>query len=170
MRDALSNRYRRILRFAYLLLLSWCTMTFVHEAGHVLCGWVSGGTLQQADLLPWHLPFSIFEPDPHPLFTLWGGPVLGVLIPWLVACLLRMKWAWFVAHFCLLANGSYIACAWFSGERLLDTARLLEHGAYPASIATYCAITITLGYIGFRRSCIELLSPVTKCDDRDQNP
>ena len=150
---------KRNLKFVLLLIAAWCTMTLVHEAGHVLCGWSCGGTLQSADFLPWHLPFSIFEPDPHPLMTLWGGPVLGVLIPMAVAWLFRSDELWFIAFFCVLANGMYLATAWISGDRYLDTPKLLEHGAFPVTIGIYCLVTIGFGYVGFRQQCVRLLSP-----------
>ena len=134
-------------------------MTFVHESGHIICGFSCGGTLTSADLLPWHLPYSFFEPDPHPLVTLWGGPILGVVIPTAFAFGLRKKWMWFIANFCLLANGSYLAAAWFSGDRYLDTPKLLEHGAHPISIAIYCLLTIGFGYVGLRRQCLFVLAP-----------
>lgn len=150
---------RRGVGFVLLLAASWCVMTFTHEAGHVVAGWAAGGTLVEADLAPWGLPHSSFDPDPHPLVTLWGGPILGVLVPLAVALVARRTWAWFVAYFCLLANGSYLAVAWLTGERYLDTARLLEHGAHPALVAAYCAATIGVGYVGFRRACVRVLSP-----------
>jgi hypothetical protein len=149
----------RVGYFVFLLVVSWCAMTFVHEAGHVVCGWAGGGTLREADLLPWHLPHSRFDPDPHPLVTVWGGPILGALVPLVVALLVRRDWMWFIAYFCLLANGSYLAVAWISGEHFLDTAKLLRHGAHPATIAAYCALTVGVGYWGFRRQCIRVLSP-----------
>ncbi len=133
-------------------------MTLVHESGHLICGWLCGGTLLSADLLPWHLPYSIFEPDPHPLVTLWGGPVLGVAIPFSIAALFRLDWLWFIAYFCMLANGSYLATAWFTGDRYLDTTKLLQHGAHSWSIGIYCLLTIGFGYIGFRRQCVRMLS------------
>lgn len=132
-------------------------MTTVHESGHVVCGWASGGTLQRTDLLPWHMPYSLFEPDPRPLVTLWGGPLVGVLVPLAFALVVRRAGTWFVAYFCLLANGAYLAAAWVSGERYLDTPQLLEHGAHPATIAAYCALTIGFGYVGLRRQCIAAL-------------
>jgi hypothetical protein len=64
---------------------------------------------------------------------------------------------WFIANFCLLANGSYLAAAWVSGDRYLDTPKLLEHGAHPISIAIYCLLTIGFGYIGLRRQCLLVL-------------
>ena len=69
----------------------------------------------------------------------------------------RRNWIWFVANFCMLANGCYIATAWISGDRFLDTPRLLDAGAWPLSILLYCAVTIGFGYFGFRSNCMELL-------------
>lgn len=133
-------------------------MTLTHEMGHIVGGWCSGGTLKTADLLPWHLPYSIFDPDPKPLVTLWCGPILGVVVPLGLALAIRREWIWFVANFCVLANGAYLAMAWISGDRFLDTPKLLEHGAHPVSIGLYCALTIGFGYVGFRRSCRRALA------------
>ncbi|MCU0721289.1 MAG: hypothetical protein MUC83_16380 [Pirellula sp.] len=133
-------------------------MTTIHEMGHIIGGTCCGGLLISADLLPWHLPYSIFEPDPYPLVTLWAGLMIGVLAPAAVAMIVQREWMWFIANFCILANGTYIAIAWLSGDRYLDTPRLLEHGASPISIAVYCLLTIAFGYVGFRRSCIVALA------------
>ncbi len=78
----------RFFKFAGLLVASWVVMTTVHECGHILSGWTCGGHLVSVDLWPWHLPHSMFEPDPHPLVTLWGGPILGAAVP--------LALAWFV--------------------------------------------------------------------------
>lgn len=149
----------RVLKLTGLLVASWCVMTIVHECGHIVCGYACGGVLTDADLRPWHLPYSLFDPDPHPLVRLWGGPILGVLIPLLFAAAVRQDWARFMASFCVLANGLYIAAAWLSGDRYLDTPELLEHGAHPVSIAMYCFLTIGFGYVGFRRQCVRLIVP-----------
>lgn len=153
--------------FVGLLVASWCVMTFIHELGHIICGYACGGTLTDADLLPWHLPYSIFEPDPLPLVTLWGGPILGVMIPLTIAFLIRTNWMWFIANFCMLANGAYMATAWISGDRFLDTPKMLEHGAHPISIAIYCVLTIGFGYVGFRRHCVLVLAPTP--DEKSTN-
>ncbi|MEZ5943834.1 MAG: hypothetical protein R3C18_20755 [Planctomycetaceae bacterium] len=157
-----SSRAIQILNFVVLLVTSWCVMTFTHETGHVLGGWIGGGSLQQADLLPWHLPYSLFEPDPHPLLTLWCGPLLGVAVPVGIALIVRRHGMWFVAHFCLLANGTYLATAWIAGDSYLDTTKLLEHGAWPVSISLYCTLTIGVGYLGFRWACVELFRNAAK--------
>jgi hypothetical protein len=143
--------------FVGLLIVSWFAMLYSHELGHIVCGYACGGRLHSADLLPWHLPYSMFEPDPFPLITLWGGPLVGTVAPLVLAMLVRRSWLWFIATFCLLANGMYIAVAWWSGDSFLDTTKLLAHGAHPATIAVYCIVTIGAGYYGFRRCCIQQL-------------
>ena len=71
----------RLVRLVILLMASWCVMTFTHEVGHIVGGRCCGGTLIDVDLLPWHLPYSLFDPDPRPLVTLWSGPILGAVVP-----------------------------------------------------------------------------------------
>lgn len=147
----------RWLKLIALLVAGWCVMTMTHECGHIVGGWLGGATLRHADIFPWHLPHSLFEPDPHPLLTLWSGPVLGVVVPLGVALLVRREWMWFLANFCLLANGAYLATAWLSGDRFLDTPRLLEAGAWPGSVLAYCILTIVLGYVRFRANLLAVL-------------
>ena len=96
--------------------------------------------------------------------TLWAGLIIGVLAPVAIAVIIQREWMWFIANFCVLANGTYIATAWFSGDRFLDTPKLLEHGASPTAIAVYCLLTIGFGYVGFRRSCISALSAPTQLE------
>jgi hypothetical protein len=87
-----------------------------------------------------------------------------VLAPVAVAMIIQREWMWFIANFCVLANGAYIATAWFSGDRYLDTPKLLEHCASPIAIAVYCLLTIRFGYVGFRRSCVSALSEPMKLE------
>jgi len=90
--------------------------------------------------------------------------MFGVLAPVTIAVIIQRDWMWFIANFCVLANGAYIATAWFSGDRFLDTPKLLEHGASPILIGVYCLLTIGFGYVGFRRSCVSALSAPTKLE------
>ncbi|MDP1799657.1 MAG: hypothetical protein Q8K78_19345 [Planctomycetaceae bacterium] len=148
---------RRSLTLIALLLAGWCVMTVTHECGHIVGGWLGGGTLIHAELRPWHLPHSLLEPDPHPLLTVWSGPLLGVIVPVLMALIIRRRWMWFFADFCLLANGAYLATGWIAGDRYLDTQRLFDAGAWRVSVVVYCAITIGIGYVRFRRDCMDVL-------------
>ncbi|MFG0253920.1 MAG: hypothetical protein ACF787_02295 [Rhodopirellula sp. JB053] len=148
----------RIVWLVTLLAAGWVGMTMSHEAGHLIGGFMGGATLVDCDLAPWRLPYSFHSPDPYPLLTLWSGPVIGVAMPLAVALLLRRPWMWFIADFCLLANGSYLALSWISGDRFLDAPRLLAAGAHPLSIITFCLVTIGVGYTRFRSDCVALLS------------
>ena len=162
---------KRVAALMGWLVVAWLVMTLTHEAGHVLVGWLGGATL--VEVRWWGLPYSVHEPDPHRAWTLWGGPMVGVLGPVLLAgglsFLVRRRHApawrkahfrgWFVADFCVLANGVYLALAWASGDPTLDTARLLEAEVPPVFIAMFCAATIGLGYVRFRRDVQRVLKP-----------
>jgi len=137
-------------------------MTFTHECGHIIGGMTCGATLTDFDLAPWRMPYSLHSPDPHPLVTLWAGPLLGVSVPIAIAALIRKRWAWFIADFCILANGVYLVLAWLSGDRFLDTPRLLSAGAPPGLIVIYCGLTIVLGYVWFRSDCVHYLASKPK--------
>ncbi len=146
-----------VARFTLQLLAAWVVMTMTHEIGHLVGGWCGGAKLTNVDLVPWRLPYSLHNPDPMPRLTLWGSPILGVLLPLTVAALTRHRVAWFIADFCLIANGAYLALAWITGDRYLDTSRMLDAGISPFAIVAYCAVTISIGYVRFRADCIDVL-------------
>ena len=159
---------RRIVIFLLLLATSWVVMTFTHETGHIVGGMTCGATLNDYDLAPWRMPYSLHSPDPHPLITLWAGPIVGVAVPLGLAWLIQKPWSWFIADFCLLANGAYLALAWWSGDAFLDTPRMLDAGAHPATIVVYCLLTLGFGYVWFRSDCVHYLSVPPNQDDNDQ--
>lgn len=142
-----------------MLVAGWVVMNFAHETGHLIGGWLGGATLRSTELRPWRLAYSLHEPDPHPLLTLWAGPVLGVLMPLVLAVFSRHRFIWFLSNFCMLANGIYIAISWITGDRFLDSPRLIQEGAWSISLVAYCLFTIVPGYFLFRRSCVALFVP-----------
>lgn len=150
------------LRIVGLLVLSWCVMTTAHELGHLIGGWFGGGKLQFVELRPWKLPQSHFDPDPHTLLTLWCGPCIGIAAPLGIWLLCRKPMFEFVAAFCMLANGTYLAMGWFFGERYLDTHQLLEKGASPLFVTLFSLVTLSWGYVWFRRLFIEVIAPAPK--------
>lgn len=165
------SRVNRLLTFALLLLTSWVVMTVVHELGHLIGGWLGAGTLVDCELAPWRLPYSLHSPDPNPRLTLWAGPLVGVTVPVAAALIIRRRWAAFIADFCLIANGCYLALAWLSGDRLLDTPRMLAAGIHPLAIAVYCVITIGIGYLRFRNDCQDRLATAPPAPPGErQNP
>jgi len=155
---------RQIIHLLFLLGAAWVVMTFTHECGHLVGGLLGGATLTDVDLVPWRMPYSLHSPDPNPLVTLWCGPLLGVLVPVGLALVIRKPWAWFIADFCLIANGIYLALAWVSGDRFLDTSRLLDAGTSPIWIVLYCGGTMGVGYFRFRSDCINVLEKESSLD------
>ena len=144
----------RTVGYSGLILISWVIMTFTHEIGHILVGQCGGGKLIAYELLPWRIPYSLFSPDPNPLITLWGGLISGVLLPWILAIVVRQNWLQIISGFCILANGLYISTGWFIDAPHLDTQRLLKFGANPIPIILYCLVCLLIGYRMFRNSSI----------------
>src|ERR1700757_3149752 len=108
-------------------------MQAVHESGHVIGAWATGGRVARVVLNPLTISRTDLAENPHPLFVVWAGPVFGVLAPmvlWGIAVMVRVSWAFvlrFFAGFCLLANGLYIGIGSF--DRVGDCGELLRHGA-----------------------------------------
>jgi hypothetical protein len=115
------------------LLASWLGMQAVHELGHVLGAWLTGGQVRQVVLHPLSISRTDLEANPHPLAVVWAGPILGVAIPgllWGAAAGLRLRGRFvlrFFAGFCGLANGLYLGLGSFAGVG--DCGDLLRHGA-----------------------------------------
>ena len=53
----------------------------------------------------------------------------------------------------MLANGAYLAAAWVTGDRLLDTPRLLAAGVSPVWVGLFVAAACGAGYVRFRDDC-----------------
>ena len=120
------------------LLFSWLAMQAVHESGHMLHAWTSGGTVTTVLLHPLEISRTDVAPNPRPQFVAWGGPVWGSLVPLAIYAVVRWRklsrsWlAAFFAAFCLIANGAYLL-----GGSLFpvgDAADLLRHGAPRAAL------------------------------------
>jgi hypothetical protein len=128
-----SFRFHQFILILTTLPLSWLGMMVVHEFGHVVGAWWTGGTVSKVVLSPLTISRTTLSHNPAPLLVVWSGPVLGVLIPlsaWLIARQFKMPGAFllrFFAGFCLIANGAYIAFGSF--DNIGDAGDLLVHGA-----------------------------------------
>jgi hypothetical protein len=104
---------RTVLLGGLTILASWLGMMVVHEAGHVIHAWVSGGSVVRVVLNPLSFSRTDLSSNPYPLFVAWGGAVWGSAIPLLLWFMLRRHplgfLARFFAGFCLIANGMYLA-------------------------------------------------------------
>ena len=115
------------------LALSWLLMMAVHEFGHVLHAWLSGGRVKAVVLHPAAISRTDVSPNPHPLFVAWGGALWGTALPLLCVAITQPSGsrysylASFLAGFCCVANGSYLAAGAIA--YVGDAAELLRYGA-----------------------------------------
>jgi len=130
------NWIRRLLIALAAIYLSWLGMQAIHELGHVLAAWATGGNVVRVVLHPVDISRTDVSPNPRPLAVAWGGPLLGVLGP--LAFWAMSRWSreprsgWrafvdFFVGFCLIANGAYIGLGSFG--QIGDAGDLLRHGA-----------------------------------------
>jgi hypothetical protein len=116
---------------ASTLLASWLGMQAVHELGHVLGAWSTGGTVERIVLHPFSFSRTDLGANPHPLIVAWAGPLFGclaLLTVWMAAFVAVKDDAFllrFFAGFCLIANGGYLGGGSFSGDG--DCGDILRH-------------------------------------------
>lgn len=115
------------------LMFAWFAMQAVHELGHVVAAWATGGKVERVVMHPLTISRTDVAPNPRPLLVAWAGPIVGVLIPLILAGLCRIfrhgprRFCDFFAGFCLIANGAYIGVGSFMA--IGDAGDLLRHGA-----------------------------------------
>lgn len=145
----------RRLDTAILLLglgaLGWLLMQALHEAGHVLHAWVSGGEVAQVELNPLRFSRTTLALNPHPRFVAWGGAAWGCALPLAVLLVARAARApaWAVAGLrvlagvCLLANGVYLGAGAFTHAG--DAGDLLLSGAWRGTLVASGVVTVPAG-------------------------
>jgi hypothetical protein len=131
------------------LAAAWLGMQAVHELGHELSAWATGGSVERVVLNPLTISRTDVSPNPHPLVVAWGGPVIGVALPLLLAVACRRSPAWirrlaaFFAGFCLLANGAYIGVGSFGGVG--DAGDMLRNGSPPWTLLLFGIVSSAAG-------------------------
>jgi hypothetical protein len=129
--------------------LSWLLMTAVHEFGHVVGAWLTGGRVERVVLRPLEISRTDVRPNPRPLFVAWCGPVVGVAAPLVLLITfgrLNRPPRDFVSFFtgaCLIANGLYLGLGSF--DRVGDAGDLLRHGAGAWQLWLFGAVTVPFG-------------------------
>jgi hypothetical protein len=143
------SRLDQVVLIGSTVLGSWLGMQAIHESGHVLLAWLTGGGVARVVLHPLTISRTDLADNPHPLLVVWGGPVIGVAVPvllWAVAAVIRLPGAFvlrFFAGFCLLANGLYIGIG--SLDRIGDCGEMLRHGSEPWQLWLFGAVTAPIG-------------------------
>ncbi|MCG8449773.1 MAG: M50 family metallopeptidase [Pirellulales bacterium] len=127
----------------------------VHELGHVLAGWLTGGTVTKVVLHPLAISRTDVSPNPNPIIVVWAGPLLGVLLPlliWLVCFLARIPGAYlprFFAGFCLIANGAYIGVGSIDG--IGDAGEMVRHGTPIWGLWVFGVLVAPIGLLLWHR-------------------
>jgi hypothetical protein len=130
-------------------------MQAVHESGHVLAALATGGEIQNIALHPLEFSRTDVAPNPHPLLVVWAGPLLGGMLPlilWVVAAAMKLHHVFllrFLAGFCLIANGVYIAAG--SLNRIADAGDMLRLGTPIWVLWLFGIATVPLGFMLWHR-------------------
>ena len=139
-----------VLLITSTLVASWMGMQAVHELGHCLGAWATGGSIARVILKPWTISQTILAENPKPLAVVWAGPTIGVTVPLLIWAfakwrMLSISFALrFFAGFCLVANGLYIGIGSFFG--IGDCGEMLRHGSELWQLWSFGLLTIPFGF------------------------
>ena len=143
------NRLHQFVLIASVIFGSWLGMQAVHESGHVLGCWFTGGKVVRIVLHPLTISRTDYARNPAPLATVWAGPQVGVLLPlalWGLAAAVQMRGAFvlrFFAGFCLIANGAYIAGG--ATSAIGDCGEMLRHGSPLWLLWLFGLVTVPAG-------------------------
>ena len=143
------KRLDQIVLIGIFIGFSWLAMQAVHELGHVLGGVASGGKVVEVVLYPSTISWTHVSPNPHPLFEVWSGAVVGAILPllvFLIAAKLRCPGFYlfrFFAGFCLIANGVYLGIGSF--QAIADASELLMYGSRRWQLILFGIATVPLG-------------------------
>ena len=149
------NRLNQIVFIVSVVALCWFAMMAVHELGHVVGAMSTGGTVNRVVLHPLAISRTDVSPNPHPAIVVWAGPVLGCLLPLVIATMIPRRLeiqcsiGWFFAGFCLIANGAYISLGSFG--RVGDCGEMLRTGTPLAIMLAFGLATVFPGLICWHR-------------------
>lgn len=145
----MKDRARSALLIALTLIGSWYAMMAIHEFGHVLGAWLTGGRVERIVLEFFSFSRTDVVPNPNPFVVVWAGPIVGSLLPLLVWAINRLfgKTTDLVARswaaFCLLANGLYIGAGAFG--RVGDASDMIAAGSPMWTLVVFGIIAATSG-------------------------
>ncbi len=149
------NRVIQLCLFLVLGLSAWYAMMAVHELGHALGAYLTGGSVTKVVLHPLSISRTDVDPNPHPSIVVWAGPVVGSLLPLAISIviprrlLVASNLSRFFAGFCLVTNGAYIgAGVW---DQVGDCREMLRTGTPLWGMLLFGGIAISLGLLVWHR-------------------
>lgn len=145
------SRAMQVLLVLSALVAGWLAMQAVHELGHVVGAWMTGGRVRQVVLHPLTISRTDLAENPQPLAVVWMGPLLGVVTPLAIWAAMRATnlpgefLARFFAGFCLIGNGAYIAGG--SWQAIGDCGVMLSAGSPIWTLWLFGALTLPPGFV-----------------------
>ena len=142
-------RIKQIIIAVVTIIGSWYAMMLLHELGHCLGAFASGGQIENLRIPLMGFSRTDVSTNGDPLVVIWGGPVIGVLLPLLTLPIIRLVGhtakhvIGFFVGFCLIANGIYIGVGSFVNAG--DCRDLLHHGAQLWQLLTFGIIASASG-------------------------
>lgn len=143
------KRFYQFILIVTFLPLSWLLLQVVHELGHVIGAYSTGGGVTRVFLHPLIISATAVLPNPHPVIVVWMGPLVGTLLPltiWAIVKYTKLSGVYlyqFFAGFCLIANGVYIGAGSFYLAG--DTDDLVFYGTPNWQMILFGVIAIPLG-------------------------
>jgi hypothetical protein len=143
--------HHRFLFAGSLVILSWLAAMAVHELGHVVAAWATGGRVQQVVVYPFGFSRTDLSINPRPLAVAWAGAVFGAALPltvWIPMCGWHVRGrmlAQFFAGFALLMNGAYLGFGGFFSDGVGDASDLIAHGAARWPLAVFGLVSLVGG-------------------------
>lgn len=125
-------------------------MQIVHEVGHVLAAWASGGMVERVVLHPLRISRTDLSLNPAPLLVAWAGPLVGSIVPSAAWGLARWRAARFTyllrffAGFCLVANGAYLGAGVF--RPVGDAGDILRLGGARWTLVLFGGVAVAVGF------------------------
>ncbi len=150
------KRLPQILLIVTFIGFSWLAMQVVHEAGHVLVAQLTGAEVTRVAIHPLIMSRTDVADNLHPLAVVWGGPLVGSLLPLLLfalAAAFRLPGLYllrFFAGFCLIANGVYIGVGHFIADGA-DPWVIMESGSPRWLLVLFGAVAFPLGLFLWHR-------------------
>ncbi len=148
------QRTQQILFAIVAIATCWFGMLVLHEMGHVVGAFLSGGTVERIVLYPLTISSTHVSPNPNPGLVVWLGPVWGATFPLVVAWLCPARSIWrklavFFAGFCLIANGAYIGIG--SIDQIGDCKEMANTGTSAAVMIAFGIVCVPSGFYLWHR-------------------
>lgn len=135
---------------------AWLAMMAIHEVGHVLHAWLSGGVVESVSVPLWGFSYTRLASNPAPGFVASGAAIWGAALPlfaWGAARHTRYRYLVLTlqlfAGWCLIANGVYLATALH--EPVGDVADLRRAGAPLLAVGLIGVVSCIAGFIMWHR-------------------